>query len=97
MEGVTAVHIVGRSEDNVISINNSDVHFSLDQMSLTGVSPIMVRGKSAVTITAVGNTYLLATADHEAAKKARLSSLTPTRRPRSMRMATSMPLALALG
>jgi hypothetical protein len=56
MEGVTAVHIVGRSKDNVISIHNSDVHFCLDQVSLTGASPIVGCGKSAVTITAVGST-----------------------------------------
>jgi phenylacetate-coenzyme A ligase PaaK-like adenylate-forming protein len=59
MEGVTAVHIVGRSEDNVISIHSSDVHFYPDQVSPTGASPIMVRGKSTVTITAVAApTYL---------------------------------------
>jgi hypothetical protein len=80
MENVTAVRIVGRSEDNVISIHNSDMHFYLDQVSLTGASPIMVRGKSAVTNTAVGSTDLLATADHAAAKRTRLSSLAATRR-----------------
>jgi hypothetical protein len=67
MEGVTAVHVVRRSEDNVISIHDSDFHFYLDQVSLTGASPIMVHGKSTVRITAVGSTYLLATADHAAA------------------------------
>jgi hypothetical protein len=94
MDGVTAVHVVRRSEDNMITIHNSDVHFCLDQVSLTGTSLIMVHGKSVVTITAVGSTSLLATADHPAAidcgEENSIIFL-------GSNAAVSMPLALALG
>jgi hypothetical protein len=78
----------------VISIHNSDVHFYLDQVSLTGPSPIMVRGKSAVTINAVRSTYLLATADHavviDCGEENSIIFL-------GSNAVASMPLALALG
>jgi hypothetical protein len=93
MEDATAVQIVGRSKDNVISIHNSDVQLYLEQVSLTSASLIMVRGKSAMMITTVGSTDLLTTADHVAAidcgKENSIIFL-------GSNAAVSMPLALAL-